>query len=373
MKGVKQMAVKVEVTATMRVRAILALQTGVYNWAGVKKSSEQLGFKINNKAFSNNFTRFPECFKKKGKGISRTICNTKTFYKKFEHELPAYIQFLPDKEEQLKSAFGMSSDKPIEEETSRTNNIKIRPKIVYCAILAAYEKPLSVTDIHNISIKRGFDVKKPTIGFFMSTKKDQIIKDGYRGNAALFKPLEAFFKSNIRYLDDFIEALPDKKVQIIKNFRQHVILPERYKDIKPEEPQAHPAAENQQLLSPETENQETDMIDAANVGAAIIAYINKLRKARNTKDYDDLKHRNDNYRQTIINQTNEINNLNYQLDKLRKNVDDSNQRIIELNHQVSVLKNKLIEEQKALPGTFKMSDVARITKVIKRPNKNNGS
>lgn len=118
-------------------------------------------------------------------------------------------------------------------------------------------------------------------------------------------------------------------------------------------------------VSPLTEDMEA--IDAANVGAAILAYIRKLQKQHDKTDLGKLRATNEDQAQTIINLRNKVISLEGQLLKVQKMHEAQNQKIIDLNHclKVEMKKNEDIKALKSPTASFKVSDVARITKLVK--------
>lgn len=362
--------------ATIRVRAIYSIQNELKTLRELELIAREHSFDVTTKDFRNVYERNHNCFLVQKNGRILNLKVNAKWFEKFRHEIEDYISLLPTHEDTIKKAFGILSTEQKQENISEENASdtiqefhKFRPKIVYSAIFAAYEKPLAVIDVYNIAINRGFNIKHPTIGFFFSKYKDQVIECGYRANAKLFNPSELFFKKNLRYLDKFIEALPDKREQLVKNFSKHVILPAIYGNVKEEKPVSElenntPVNENIEVI----ENDE--MIDAANVGIAILAYIKELKKNRlkDPQEVLELQHKYDDALKTIMQKNDQILSLQGQVKKLAGIIESNNKKIIDLNHRVGVLSNRADGEKNVEPTKFKMSEVAKITKLVKGGN-----
>lgn len=115
------------------------------------------------------------------------------------------------------------------------------------------------------------------------------------------------------------------------------------------------------------ETDELTAVDAANVGAAIIAYVRKLKSSQDKSDIEKVRAINDDLAQQIINLKNHIMSLEGKLSKIHGMYEAQNKNIIDLNHKLETEKkqNKELKALKSPNATFKSSDVARITKLIK--------
>lgn len=128
---------------------------------------------------------------------------------------------------------------------------------------------------------------------------------------------------------------------------------------------------------PIEDNQE--LIDIANVGQAIVSYINKLKKeaaaTTESKEYRDLKAIYDDQSQALVNARNEIQGQSSLIEKFKSIVESQNEKIRDLSHKLSVSENRAIPEAKPIDGKFKLSEVGRITKLIKgnQTNSPNGN
>ena len=118
---------------------------------------------------------------------------------------------------------------------------------------------------------------------------------------------------------------------------------------------------------PIEDNQE--LIDIANVGQAIVSYVNKLKKeaaaTTESKEYRDLKAIYDDQSQALVNARNEIQGQSSLIEKFKSIVESQNEKIRDLSHKLSVAENRAIPEAKPIDGKFKLSEVGRITKLIK--------
>lgn len=117
----------------------------------------------------------------------------------------------------------------------------------------------------------------------------------------------------------------------------------------------------------EASSDEIEAIEAAQVGAAIIAYVRKLQKQQSKTDIGKQQAKIEDQAQTIINQQNQINDIKGQLSKLQKMYETQNKKLIELNHNLETEKKKNddLKTIKSPTSSFKVSDVARITKLVK--------
>lgn len=312
---------------------------------------------------------------------------TNDFYEtqKIEKHYNTSIALLPDKREAIMKRLKLNENdiEHVDLNALKTKKIEnpekhqnISPKIIYCAILTAYNKPLSAYDIVTIAEKRGYKLNVATIGIFFR-KHTELVK--YEGKGTFgrmcytIKP--EFLYKHKHKMDKFIEILPYKKDAIIERFKLIEPKPE-VETIEPELNEFIEPAENEtgDIHSAESAHdfEEKDIenyIDAANVGRAILSYIEKLKgaKPQSVKDHDALQAKYSDAQQTIINQKNEINGLNYQIDKLKRMVEDNNDKLIKLTHELSRFKNEKMTENKPENGKFKMSEVARIATLIKSP------
>lgn len=309
---------------------------------------------------------------------------------KMEKGYRVFFDIMPDKKEEIKKRLGLSSDietdseiasettKEVVKEVVKERTNRIMPRHMYLAILAAYEKPQSSITIVNIAKKYGYELNTATIGLFFR-KHPEFVKLEYRSSGQHFYSVTPKFISMHQHLlPKLISALPEKE-EILKKRFNTVETSDETQAIKTDSQEnvflnVTPEENNDIIDNHELSQQEvdTEYVDVANVGRAIVSYIQSLkdRKPVNSEALEELKSKYRDSQQTVINQKNEIQNLNYQLDKLRKMSDENNRKIIDLTSEISKYRNQMIPEVQGEPGKFKMSDVARITTLIKGQRRN---
>lgn len=254
---------------------------------------------------------------------------------------------------------------------------KIRSHLVIKAVFAAYQKPLTAPDVEKIALKYGHKVSRAAIIYYVGNKNKQIIKDGKRGRAPLYSPAEKFFEDNAPNIDLFLTILPDKKSNILSRFNMFGgNAPAIEKQEVPADPPAV-ADENRQLAESHDDD-DLNMVDAANVGASILAYVAALQKKIKSKaaidpgEVDQIRYKYEDSKQTVIGLRSEVQSLNLTIKNLKGIIEKNNQRLIDLNHELSVLKNATQPENKPVRSKFKVSEVARITTIVKRNQAANG-
>lgn len=261
-------------------------------------------------------------------------------------------------------------------QSAKTKNILIKFSYdhVFYGIIAAYKKPLTIKNIIAIAKKHGYKLKeKSTRNIPYRDSSKYLIKhfkvgrsNSYQLNADFFSEMKPF---------DYMEALPDLAERIKKRFDQYSVSKklaeqqQQQQETAQEQPKEQPIATEKS--SPEnTQAQESDeLIEAANVGAAIIAYIQKLKKKNKEVDqteFDALQLKYDDIALTVVNQRNRISSLDGQAEKMRKIIDNQNNQIKNLTHFLNQA-NLEIEELKnrKMPSSFKLKEVAKIRHMIK--------
>lgn len=382
--------VKSGIAPAMIYRAILTAFEGTFTGPQIVKIAKDYGYELRLDT-TGHFLRTNE-----GKYTNR-IGNTGNIpvyevTEKFlewqieERAFDHFVEILPDRRNAIIKRLGLEEGdiKPVEVKSSAPKPKQpehITPKLIYGAILTAYKKPLSAFDIIQIAGKRGYKVQLATIGHFFRKNQDMVKYEGKGTYGRMtYTVKRAFLSVNRHKIENYIALLPDKKEDIIKRFE---LLDPVKVEVKPIEPEL--TGPDQSILEP-SENENGDIhsaeseqdfeaqdvekyIDAANVGRAILSYIERLKSAKpqSVKDQDALQAKYSDAQQTIINQKNEINGLNYQIDKLKRMVEDNNDKLIKLTHELSRFKNENMPENKPDSGKFKMSEVARMATLIKSP------
>ena len=240
-------------------------------------------------------------------------------------------------------------------------------KSLVFAIIAAYPKPLTVYDIQIIAEKTGYELNYKTVNGILSRTSKKFFTRGKFGRKLTFAANELFFVQND--CDYLCEIYPLRENMIRRRFHQYVGT-DPFHDTKSEPEQTGPeataeATSNDDIKQEVIEN--TDYIEAAQVGAAIVAYINKLKKKGaqiDPTEYEALQKKYDDQSQAIINLRNQLLSAEGQVAKLKKMTESQNKTIIDLTHSVEVLKREKLERER-IPSTFKLSEVANIKRMIK--------
>lgn len=403
----------VRVTSKMfTARAIIAMQNSPFTSFDIGEIAEKLKLDTNRKAIKNLTEKYKDCFKEIGKvGQFSKYVPTARFFERFSNEKPYYINLFPEKMEVIKKAFAVkkidlkkkkncpdiqtAESEPAAEPTPPETKCDqapqvlkpFRPQFVIKAIFAAYNKPLAAPDIEAIAERYGRKIGRGTVLWYVSGKSKQIVKNGQRGRAPLYSPNEKFFKDNAQLMEKFIEILPDKKDAIITRFNLFGETTGRAAlDLENGAPadqapagKVQAGAQDEIETGPQDEiaaqdiQDDLEVIGAANVGASILAYISKLQKrAKQQPDLEpseaeQIKSKYQDAQQTIIYLRDQIQSLENSVKNLKQMVETGNKTIIELNHENSVLKNAFEDvKQKGMKSTFRVSEVARITSIVKR-------
>lgn len=295
-------------------------------------------------------------------------------------------EFFMEKHVPNKDYFESIIGKSIDMEAFETNEKQIELKGKYTcgdiagAILAAYEKPLTTENIINIAASKGFDMNYKSLYAALTIGNLGYFRKGMKiGKENTFLATQKFFENVDRNI--LIKILPDKADKINTRYNR-IIGPLPEENSPSSEISAEPAdlqtAENTEQktapaeISAEENAQEqasNELIEAANVGASIIAYINKLKKRNQQTDpteFEALKEKSEDQSRTILNQRNQIHSFQGQIEKLKGIVENQNENIKNLTHLLGNARMELEElKAKKMPATFNLGEVARITRVVK--------
>ena len=373
-------------SAQFYARAAVACQTDLFSNREITDFCNSNGISIEQKDFSNLMTRQSRLFKRPE--TFKYIPN-KIFWKKFLKEKEYFKIVFPDFSEIIEENFNHQDlENRISKKDSRT---------VIKAVSIAYKKSLSIADYLGIFEFRRFNISEAKIRDFIR-ENNEIFKIAHHEGKQTFYDIKVdnFFSFNEENIDHFCNLLPDR-ANIIKE-RYHLWKVNQRSDTEDnqssekstqeatDESLQAPSdvesvanevqlkneeeiTENDAQASPSEDDQEA--IDMANVGASIIAYVNQLKKesklSTQSSEYLQLKGKYENISAVAINARNETQSLQGQIEKLKGIIETQNEKIRELAHKLSVAENKasVVPKVKPIDGTFKMSEVTRITRLIK--------
>jgi hypothetical protein len=271
---------------------------------------------------------------------------------------------------------------------------------VVSSIFAAYN-PMKLTDIVEKSRAIGRKVNYPLATNFRYRYARFIERiPNPDGAGLLFRAKPEFYIKLAPQFLGICQILPDQKVMLATKFKEHVpdidqflatgpkVIPINFSppgtadrpEQSPPPEKIQQTAEDQSLSNLEDDqapapsglNDEANLMDAVTVGSAIINYINRLKydlknlkAAQPEESFEDLKTRIENLTASVINLKAESGNYQFQVKKLEKIIEEKDRRIDMKTKQIEDLQRKLDLKNGALPTSFKMGEVARVTRIIK--------
>lgn len=367
----------------VKARAVASLMTEPFTWYDFIEIVEKNDLKINSKSFGNLINRYPNCFRKEGKaGRGRQYHTLPDFFKRFQNEKDLYKNILINDADQIEKNFEIATQSKVVAKPKKIKpriEFKLKPRHVYIAIFAAYKKSLSPLDVQKIAETYGYVIQHGTIRYFCRHNKDLMIHSRKIGTRFYYEPSVRFFEKFKNKESLLCRILPDKKDDIIERFNSFLNPPK--KTDKPDNvdtgfdmTRVNAAAGIEERASNDVEKQEVDdeMIEASAIGAAIVQYINKLKRKTeiNPDEYELLKRKYEDSQQALINSRNEIQSMTHQLDKLKDIIEVNNKKILDLTAYIGTLENRKQGELHVLPTKFKMSEVAKIKSFIKQKGEN---
>jgi hypothetical protein len=243
--------------------------------------------------------------------------------------------------------------------------------------LAAYRKPLTLQDMQAIAHKAGHVLPAHVFYCFQKNHADEMVRDiesdingrlRHTASAKLFARCAA--PATIAALK---EVLPFKAEDIDAAFARHQaggqVVEEEAKAADPGlEFQSH----DDDGAPVESQDDDGEAVDAANVGAAIVCYIQKLKKQLQDQAHavaaagadGDHKRKLENMAGTMAGLKAERDGLLTRVNKLAAIIEEKDRRLNEAIRELAEFKEKA-DKGVLIPSSFKMDEVARITKLIK--------
>lgn len=362
-KGNKQPAPRKPTTDSdaLIVRAICAAHNRVLSKPDIKKiAKEVLNKELATGAARNCIFQHAACFNRFDSGTRFTLYGpTNEFFAKFDHEKELYIELFPDKKELILSRFESPKAHRLPDAS------EARPVQILRAVFAAYEKELTLKNVVVLAEKAGHPIKLGSIRWWVNNHKDLFHNHGTKGMREIFwSANEDFFKQYINEIEIYQSLFRDRSDKILGRFNSFI----------PKETKAHEVAhgivepseaKEEEALDPESEEE----ISAADVGASILAYVVKLkRELRKKTDENGLSENGHkkigDLQSTIIGLRQERNDAIFEKEKLKSIIEEKDRRINAIKEQLGKLEAKL-ERMRIPKETFKLKDVAHITRLVK--------
>lgn len=377
---------KLSNSAQFYARAAVACQTNIFTNSEIIDFCVSNGVPIDKKDFSNLMTRHSRLFKRTEN--FKYIPN-KIFWKKFLKEKEYFKIVFPDFSEIIEENFN--------HQDLENRIVKKDFRTIIKAVSIAYNKSLSIADYLSIFEFRRFNISEAKIRDFIR-ENNEIFKIAYHEGKQTFYDIKVdnFFSFNEENIDHFCNLLPDRANIIKEKYHLWQVNQISYTEDRQSSEKSTQEATDESLQAPSdvesvadevqakneeeiTENDaqtgpsedDQEAIDIANVGASIIAYVNQLKKesklSTQSSEYLQLKGKYENISAVAISARNENQSLQGQIAKLKGIIETQNEKIRDLAHKLSVAENKasVIPKVKPIDGTFKMSEVTRITRLIK--------
>lgn len=368
---------KLSMSAQFYARAAVTCQTDSFSNREITGFCNNRGIDITDKAFSNLLVRQSRLFTRPEQ--FRYFPN-KIFFRKYAKEKQFYKILFPDLSDII--------DKNYTEINEKKSFVKKDRHTIINAIAAAYTKALSVFDYIRIVDNKGFKIGEQSIRNILKASHETICIAHQEVKQIFYAPNDNFFFFNRNNVESFCKLFPERSEIIKERFNTWQVnqkeeipnkqsskeLSESEENIASETPVENDSTiENEQIEASQDDQSGSDqqeLIDMANVGQSIVAYINKLKKeaklSTKSNEYLQLKEKHENLSNALINTKNENQSLSGQLEKLKGIVESQNEKIKDLSHKLSVAENKAIPEKKPINGAFKMAEVTRITRLIKK-------
>jgi hypothetical protein len=296
-----------------------------------------------------------------------------------------------------------------------TMPIKFMAVDITRAIVAAYDGPLSVKAIRELAAQHDYRLKKSIVGWYRNNKAIELENvSGTDCKVYLYEPSGFFWQTNLPRLALFIDILPSRKNYLIERFKKNLppgvvdgftakeniniedpaidedrppigkplLVNIREKESTGAQESASPPEDQQAAIgiqSAETSedvSEDINAVDAANVGASILAYLNKLKselrtvKQASVSDSDqgtiaELNKKVESLASSLVGMKAERNNAQFQVTKMEKIIEEKDRRLTGKDKRIEELERKLENAHNHIPKTFKLSEVARMTNLIK--------
>jgi hypothetical protein len=309
------------------------------------------------------------------------------FFKRYVNEVEHYKKLFPEKAVLISDRFarakknGCDQGGPdiIQGGPDIIDDVELTRATVVRAILAAYEKPLTYKNISRLAARFGYEVKVSYLYAFRNTYA-KFLDRVDKGMKALFiKANDQFFKEYAHEIEYYVDLLKNRKEQIYSRFNAHV----------PELAKAHEKAHHEDFDDDQApaEDKAAEVVEdieqevsAADVGASIIAYVDKLKTALKKRQAVDVVMRDEKehikaLNDKIISLKNERTNLTTQNEKQAAIIKSKDKSLSNLESELALKANQIskleIKLERAVAGrsTFKMSEVANISSLLKSSEK----
>jgi hypothetical protein len=343
------------------IRAIFAAFNRVLSKPDISKlAREKLDKVLAAGAARNILFQHAECFNRFESGTRYTLYGPNSnFFAKFIGEKDLYVELFPDKKDIILKRFE-NPKAPLAPDLTGALTVQILR-----AVFAAYEKELTLKNVVAIAEKAGYQIKLASIRSWVNKHRELFHNHGTKGMREIFwSANESFFKQYLGEIEIYQSLFKDKADTILGRFNSFI----------PEETKAHEMAHGYVEPSEPKEDETFDIepdeeISAADVGASILAYVVKLkrelRKQKAGHGISENGHKKiGDLQSTIIGLRQERNDVIFENNKLKSIVNEKDRRINAMKEQLGKLEAKL-ERMKAPKETFKLKDVAHITRLVK--------
>jgi hypothetical protein len=343
------------------VRAIFIAHNRALSKPEIDKiAKEQLGKKLAAGTTRNVVFQHGDCFNRYESGTRFTIYGpNRNFFKKFSNEKDFYLELFPDKKDLIEKRLN-NPKAPVLPDVSDAP-----PAQILRAVFAAYDKALTLKNVVAIADKAGYDIKVESIRSWMNNHRDFFHDHGTKGMREIFYSAnESFFKKYLNEIEFYQALFKDRSDKILSRFNS--FIPSETKAHEVAHGIAEPSEPAEKTLDIESEEEE---ISAADVGASILAYVVKLkRELQKQKSNDGITENGHkkigDLQSTIIGLRQERNDVIFENNKLKSIVEEKDRRINSMKEQLGKLEAK-IERMKLPRETFKLKDVAHITRLVK--------
>jgi hypothetical protein len=255
------------------------------------------------------------------------------------------------------------------------------------AIIAGHDRPLCQKDIVAIAKDRGLKVSAASVNFHRFHKPAEIKVIEKKGRTFYYTASPVLFEDHAGRIQLFCDIVPDLQETIKKRCGQDAdplaqseekesIDTATAQDQIPQSAdlaQSAVSARSAESISMDDPN----LMDAATVGAAIINYINKIKidlkilrsaEPKTEESTEELKKKLESLSAALCSTNAEKGNYKFQVEKLQKIIDEKERRLAAKQKRIEDLENKLSLRNNSIPTTFKVDEVARITRLIKGTN-----
>lgn len=352
----------------LSIAEIINIATAKFGVDNISKKSIQM-FIWNNKEVFNIF---------KSGEAHKLYGPNPLFFKRFKSEIGYYKEVFPEKADVIENRYAMAieNNKTVE---NKSVDFKLSRVLVVRAILAAYQKPLTYKNISRLAARFGYEVNVPYMYSFKN-KFNDFLETVDKGMRAIFiRANDKFFKEFVHEIDIYVDLLENRKDQIYARFNQQEPgLAKAHEDAHRKTFDEGPAPDDEKataLVAPE-EEEDAEQVSAADVGASIIAYVDKLKCALKkrqdaTDTARDEKEHVRSLHEKILELQNERTALTTKSEKQAAIITSKDQALKRLESELSLKAMQIskleIKLEKAAAGKtkFTLGEVASITTLVK--------